>query len=162
MKKFFSDFKAFIAKGNIIDMAVGVVIGGAFSKIVSSLVNDIIMPAVGMLTGDVSVSDMKWILQEEIKVDEVVTQAEIAIKYGNFIQLVIDFIIVAFCIFCVLRIIMRANQKLHEKELAEAEAKAKEEEEKKKLAEAAAAAEAAHKETVEDILRDIRESLKNK
>ena len=114
MKKFFADFKAFISKGNILDMAVGVVVGGAFSKIVSSLVADIINPLVGLATGSVQLSDMQCILQPEI-VDEVtneVIQAEIALKYGNFLQMVIDFLIIAFSIFVVLRIMMNAQKKL--------------------------------------------------
>lgn len=114
MKKFFADFKAFISKGNILDMAVGVVVGGAFSKIVSSLVADIINPLVGLATGSVQLSDMQCILQPEI-VDEVtneVIQAEIAIKYGNFLQMVIDFLIIAFSIFVILRIMMNAQKKL--------------------------------------------------
>ena len=154
MKKFFSDFKAFIAKGNIIDMAVGVVIGGAFGKIVTSLVNDIIMPALTMVTGnEKSIADLKYVITEAVMEGEQVITPELAIKYGNFIQLIIDFLLVAFCIFCILRAMMGVNNKLHAKEIAEAEAKKKEEEEKKKAEEAA-------KETVEDILRDIRESLK--
>jgi len=158
MKKFFTDFKAFIAKGNIIDMAVGVVIGGAFGKIVTSLVNDIIMPALSLITGGKSIADLKYVITEaEIDLlTQKVLKPEVSIKYGNFIQLIIDFLLVAFCIFCVLRVMMKVNNTLHAKEIAEAEAKAKEEEEKKK---AAAEAEA-NKESVEDILRDIRESLK--
>ena len=157
MKKFFSDFKAFIAKGNVIDMAVGVVIGGAFGKIVTSLVNDIIMPAIALLTGNnKSIADLKHVVKEAVMEGEKIVTPEVAIKYGNFIQLIIDFLLVAFCIFCILRTMMKANKKLHAKELAEAEAKKAEEEAKKKAEEEAAA----NKETVEDILRDIRESLK--
>ena len=114
MKKFFADFKAFISKGNILDMAVGVVVGGAFSKIVSSLVADIINPLVGLATGSVQLSDMQFVLQPEI-IDEVtkeVTQAEITLKYGNFLQMVIDFLIIAFSIFVILRIMMNAQKKL--------------------------------------------------
>ena len=114
MKKFFADFKAFISKGNILDMAVGVVVGGAFSKIVSSLVADIINPLVGLATGSVQLSDMQCIHQPEV-IDEVtkeVTQAEIALKYGNFLQMVIDFLIIAFSIFVILRIMMNAQKKL--------------------------------------------------
>ena len=157
MKKFFADFKAFIAKGNVIDMAVGVVIGGAFGKIVTSLVNDIIMPALTMITGNgKSVADLKYVITEAVMEADKVVTPEVAIKYGNFIQLIIDFLLVAFCIFCILRTMMGVNKKLHAKEIAEEEAKKKAEEEKKK---AEAEAEA-NKETVEDILRDIRESLK--
>ncbi len=117
MKKFFSDFKAFISKGNILDMAVGVVVGGAFSKIVSSLVADIINPLVGLATGSVQLSDMKLILQDKIATigadgKEVIEQAEIALKYGNFLQMIIDFLIIAFSIFVVLKIMMNAQKKL--------------------------------------------------
>ncbi len=155
MKKFFSDFKAFIAKGNIIDMAVGVIIGGAFGKIVTSLVNDIIMPALSIVTGGASVADMKYVITPAVinPVTLAETTPEVAINYGNFIQLIIDFLLVAFCIFCVLRVVVKMNSKMHAKEIAEAEAKAKAEEEAKAKAEA-------EKESVEDILRDIRESLK--
>ena len=154
MKKFFSDFKAFIAKGNVIDMAVGVVIGGAFGKIVTSLVNDIIMPAISLVTGTVSISDLKYVIKPaSVDLTTLTEIPEVAIRYGNFIQLIIDFLLVAFCIFCVLRAMMGVNKTLHAKELAEAE-------EKKKAEEAAKAEAEANKETVEDILRDIRESLK--
>ena len=162
MKNFLNDFKAFIAKGNIIDMAVGVVIGGAFGKIVTSLVNDIIMPAVSILTGGASIADLKHVVTAAV-IDaetQAVITPEVAIKYGNFIQLIIDFLLVSFCIFCVLRVILVMNKKVHAKEIAEAEAKAKAEEEKKKAEAEAAAAALANKETVEDILRDIREQLK--
>lgn len=122
MKKFFSEFKAFISKGNIIDMAVGVVVGGAFSKIVSSLVADIINPLVGLATGKVELSEMKYILQPEIvdAATETVTQAEIALKYGNFLQMIIDFLIIAFSIFVVIKVMMGTQKKLeslkHKKE----------------------------------------------
>jgi large conductance mechanosensitive channel len=128
MKKFFSEFKAFISKGNIIDMAVGVVVGGAFSKIVSSLVADIINPLVGLATGKVELSEMKYILQSEIinPATETVTQAEIALKYGNFLQMIIDFLIIAFSIFIVIKVMMGTQKKLEslkskkEEEAAEA------------------------------------------
>ncbi len=117
MKKFFSDFKAFISKGNILDMAVGVVVGGAFSKIVSSLVADIINPLIGLATGDAALNELKWILQEKVATvgadgAEVIEQAEIALNYGNFLQTVIDFLIIAFSIFVVLRIMMNAQKKM--------------------------------------------------
>ena len=114
MKKFFSDFKVFISKGNILDMAVGVVVGGAFGKIVSSLVADIINPLIGLATGEVALSEMKYILQPEV-VDAAtaeVTQAEISLNYGSFLQAIIDFLIIAFSIFVVLRIMMNTQKKL--------------------------------------------------
>ncbi len=115
MKKFFADFKAFISKGNIIDMAVGVIVGGAFSKIVSSLVADIINPLIGLATGKVALSEMKYILQPEVidAVTEEVTQAEIALNYGNFLQMIIDFLIIAFSIFVVLRVMMKTQEKFN-------------------------------------------------
>lgn len=116
MKKFFQDFKAFAMKGNIVDMAIGVVIGGAFSKIVSSLVKDIITPLISMATGEVVLTDLKWVLRPEVtemveEVETVVT-AEVAITYGVFIQAIIDFLIIALSIFIVMRIAMKAHEKL--------------------------------------------------
>lgn len=133
MKKFFSDFKAFALKGNIVDMAVGVVIGGAFGKIVTSLVNDIITPLIGLLTGNVSLSELKIVLSPEVidaVTDEVATP-ELALTYGAFLQTVIDFLIIALSIFMVMRIAMNAHKKLDElrkkeeaaEETAEEEAK---------------------------------------
>lgn len=153
MKSFWADFKKFITKGNIIDLAVAVVIGGAFNKIVTSFVNDVVMPLVSLLVGGLNVSDWKWVIKEAI-LDEAgaVVTAETALKYGVFIQAVIDFLIVAFCIFVALRLIMKAKNKLHEKEIAQAKAEAE--------AKAKAEAEKAPAETVESILKDIRDQLK--
>lgn len=111
---FFAEFKKFITKGNILDMAVGVVMGGAFGKIVTSLVNDVIMPAVGALMGGQSVSDLKYVITEAVLAEDGVTVAtpEVAIKYGSFIQYIVDFLIVAFCMFCVIRIFMKMRTKL--------------------------------------------------
>ncbi len=116
MGKFTEEFKAFIAKGNVLDMAVGVVVGGAFNKIVTSLVNDIIMPLVGLLMGGLSVADWKWVIREAV-LDEAgaVVTAENALRYGNFLQTVLDFLIVAFTIFVVLRIFTKLQKKREEK-----------------------------------------------
>ena len=113
MKQFFQDFKAFIMKGNIIDMAVGVVIGGAFGKIVTSLVNDIITPLVSILTGKVSLTELKWVINPAV-LDEagVEITPELALTYGNFIQNIIDFFIIAASIFVVLRVMTLAQKKL--------------------------------------------------
>ena len=92
------EFKEFALKGNIMDMAVGVVIGGAFQKIVNSLVNDIIMPAISVLTGNVDFSDM------------VFTVGEASIKYGNFITTIVDFLIIAFSIFLVVKYLNKLNK----------------------------------------------------
>ena len=138
---FFQDFKKFIARGNVMDMAVAVVIGGAFGKIVTSLVNDIIMPLVGLATGGMNFADMKYVLKTEM-VDGVETVVN-SINYGNFIQMVLDFLIVALCIFSVLRVVMKIQKKLEKP--AEPEVPA---------------APAEPVETTDDILRDIRELLK--
>lgn len=112
MGKFSEDFKAFIAKGNVVDMAVGVVIGGAFNKIVTSLVNDVIMPLVGLLMGGLNVSDWKWVIREAVlDAEGAIVTAENAVKYGNFIQTVLDFLIVAFTIFVVLRVFTKLKKK---------------------------------------------------
>lgn len=128
MKKFLSDFKAFALKGNIVDMAVGVVIGGAFGKIVTSLVNDIITPLIGLLTGNISLAELKIVLAEAVldAAGEVVTP-ELAITYGAFLQTVIDFLIIALSIFIVLRVAMNTRKKLEDmkkkEEVVEEEAK---------------------------------------
>ncbi|MBQ3066235.1 MAG: large-conductance mechanosensitive channel protein MscL [Clostridia bacterium] len=151
MKKFFSDFKAFIMKGNIIDMAVGVVIGGAFGKIVTSLVNDIITPLISILTGKVLLTDLKWVIKEAI-LDEAgeILQKEVALTYGNFIQAIIDFLIIALSIFVVLRIMVKAHNKL--------EALKKKEEEEAKVEEAPVAE--PPKEDELAVLKEIRDMLK--
>ena len=97
---FIKEFKEFAMRGNVIDMAVGVVIGGAFGKIVSSLVGDVIMPIIGVLTGGVNFSDLKITLK-----DAVGDTAAVTVNYGSFIQTMVDFTIIAFCIFCVVKAI---------------------------------------------------------
>ena len=98
MKKFLEDFKTFIARGNVVDMAVGMMIGSAFGKIVTSLVNDIVMPLISLLIGSADFSSLKILLVEN-------GENSTYLAYGNFIQNVIDFLIIAFCIFCAIRII---------------------------------------------------------
>ncbi len=147
--KFFSDFKEFIAKGNVIDMAVGVVIGGAFKDIVNALVNNIIMPLVGLITGGKSVADLKWVIKEAVvDAEGVVLEAENALLYGDFLQKIIDFLLIAFCIFCVLRVMMKMKSLMEKKE--------------EPAAEPAEEPAAEPVETTDDILKDIRELLKNK
>ena len=104
------EFKAFAMRGNVMDLAVGVIIGGAFGKIVASLVNDLLMPIVGMLLGGVNFAELKWVITpgtEEI--------AEAAIRYGAFIQSIVDFLIVAFSIFMIIRAINATKKKEEEK-----------------------------------------------
>ncbi len=107
MKKFISEFKEFISKGNVLDMAVGVIIGGAFGKIVTSLVNDIIMPLVGIIIGGHDFTGL------------VIKIGDASIGYGTFIQNVVDFLIVAFCIFVFIKAINKFKKKEVKKEVEE-------------------------------------------
>ena len=107
---FLQDFKAFAMKGNVIDMAVGVIIGGAVGKIVSSVVADVIMPPLGLLVGGVNFTDLKWVM----KPAEVVDGKEIAavtLNYGNFLQATFDFLIIAFSIFLFIRLLTKLTTK---------------------------------------------------
>lgn len=107
-----SEFKKFAFKGNVIDMAVGVIIGGAFGKIATSLVNDIIMPAIGLLVGKVNFTDLKIVLSPaEIDAAGTVLKAESAITYGNFIQTVVDFLLIAVSVFVFVKIMNKAKKK---------------------------------------------------
>ena len=129
---FISEFKEFAMKGNVLDMAVGVIIGGAFGKIVSSLVDDILMPVVGMITGNIDFTTLAFKIGEG--------EEAAVLKYGNFIQNTVDFLIVAFCIFLMLKAINKMNRKKEEP---------------------AAPAEPAGP-TQEELLAEIRDLLKNK
>ncbi len=143
MKKFFEEFKAFIAKGNVVDMAVAVIVGGAFGKIVTSLVNDVIMPLVSIVVGGLNVTDWKWVIKEAVlAADGTVVTAETALSYGNFLQTVIDFLIIAFCIFLMLKVILGIQAKFK-----------KAEEVKEEIAQE-------QTETEIDILKEIRDTLK--
>lgn len=149
---FFADFKKFISKGNILDLAVAVVIGTAFNKIVTSLVNDIIMPLISLCTGGVSVEDWKWVITPATE-----TTAEVALAYGTFIQAIIDFLIIALTIFIILRIIVnsqRGIQKLSKKMKRELKKQGIEEE-------IVQPAPTVKIESQEDILKDIRSLLTN-
>ena len=102
------EFKEFAIRGNVIDLAVGVIIGAAFGKIVTSLVNDIIMPPLGYVLGGVDFADKKFILKPEDTINKV---AEVSIKYGSFINTLIQFIIVAFCIFLIIKFLNSLKRK---------------------------------------------------
>ena len=107
--KLFDEFKAFVMRGNVVDMAVGGIIGGAFGKIVTSLVNDIFMPIIGMILGNVNFSSL------EIKLGEPVEGTEqAAIRYGMFIQEIVNFLIIALCIFMVIKVINKMQKKKEE------------------------------------------------
>ncbi len=146
MKKFISEFKEFISKGNVIDMSVAVIIGGAFGKIVTSLVNDIIMPLIGWITGRVNISALKYVITPaEIAADGTVIKAEAAVAYGTFLQSTIDFLIISFCIFVMLKLLLGVKDKIHKKKVEE-----------ENVEEAASPVE-----TTDDILKDIRSLLQN-
>ena len=106
------DFKAFISRGNVMDMAIGVIIGGAFGKIVTSLVNDIVMPGIGYLIGGLDFADMKYVMSPAVldKAGEIVTP-EVAICYGNFINTIIKFLIITIYIFLIITVIQKARAK---------------------------------------------------
>ena len=116
MKKFFEEFKTFAMRGNVIDMAVGVVIGGAFGKITTSIVNDIIMPLISMLTGGIDFSAWKWVLKEAVMDADgaTVLLPEVAVNFGNTIAIILDFIIIAFAVFCM----VKALNNLHKKNVS--------------------------------------------
>ena len=106
---FFHDFKAFITKGNILDMAVGVIIGGAFTAIVNSLVNDLLMPVIGAIFGGINFTSLRWVIREATE-----TQAEAALNYGNFIQAVVNFLLVAVVIFLLVKGLNNFHKKKEE------------------------------------------------
>lgn len=110
---FIKEFKEFAMRGNVIDMAVGVVIGGAFGKIVTSLVNDVIMPVVGVVTGGIDFTDYKLVLQQSVTdaATNEVLKPEVTLNWGSWIQTVVDFVIVAFCIFVAIKAINQLKRK---------------------------------------------------
>ncbi len=119
-KGFINDFKSFITRGNVIDMAVAVIMGASFNKIISSLVNDIIMPAIGALMGGISFSELKYVISPAVIEDGVETVAEAAIRYGIFIQAVVDFLIIALSMFVVIKVFaMLSRKKQVEEEVVE-------------------------------------------
>ena len=124
MKKFFEEFKTFAMRGNVIDMAVGVVIGGAFGKITTSIVNDIIMPLISMITGGINFSAWKWVLKAAVYEADGVTikLPEVAVNFGNTIAIILDFIIIAFAVFCMVKALNNLHKKKEEPAPAEPEA----------------------------------------
>ena len=119
-KGFMGEFKAFIARGNVLDMAVGVIIGGAFGKISTSLVNDVIMPLISVLTGGVDFSNWKIVLKAAVAgADGVIDPAtEVAIKYGSFLATILDFLIIAFAVFLMIKTINGFHDKMKKQEEA--------------------------------------------
>lgn len=135
--KFFSEFKEFISKGNVVDMAVGLVVGGAFTSIVNSLVKDVITPVINMITGKADIGDMS------------IQIGSATLAYGNFLQAIINFLIVGFAMFCVVKAMNTARNIAFKKKIEEEKKK----EEEKKIEEA-------QKPTQEDLLIEIRDILK--
>ena len=149
--KFLQEFKDFAMKGNVMDMAVGVVIGGAFGKIVSSLVGDVIMPAIGALMGGLDFTSLRWVIREAYTTEGGKEIAEAALNYGNFIQTLVDFLIIALSIFLVIKGINKMSAKVNAQKKAAEEAAA---------AAAAAAAPAPEPTKEEVLLGEIRDLLK--
>ena len=119
MKKFINEFKEFAVKGNVVDMAVGVIIGGAFGKIVTSLVNDVIMPLIGLAVGGVNFTELKWVIREAYTTEAGKEIAAATLNYGNFLQVTFDFLIIALSIFTMIRIIGNLNRKKEAEKAAE-------------------------------------------
>lgn len=111
------DFKNFAVKGNVVDLAIGVIIGGAFGKIVTSLVNDVVMPLLGVLTGGINFTAAKWVIREAVGE----ATPELSLNYGQFFQNIIDFLIISFSIFMVIRLINKFKKKEEKLEEAAAE-----------------------------------------
>ncbi|MGI6713815.1 MAG: large conductance mechanosensitive channel protein MscL [Bacilli bacterium] len=109
MKKFFREFKEFITRGNVLDMAVGIIIGGAFRAIVNSLVSDLIMPLISAVAGK-DVSDWVWVIKPAVlgEVEGEVIQEAVILRYGNFIQTIIDFLIISLVLFIIIKVAMAA------------------------------------------------------
>lgn len=149
MKKFLNEFKEFIAQGNVIDMAVAVVIGAAFKDIVNSLVNSVVMPLISLLLNGINVADWKWVIKPATydAAGKLLTE-ETALGYGMFIQEVLEFFIIAICIFVMLKVVLSFKDKFMK--LAK----------KEEIEAAEEAAKETPAESTEDILKDIRELLK--
>lgn len=121
MKKFIAEFKEFAMKGNVVDMAIGVVIGAAFGKITTSLVNDVIMPLISRITGGVDFSAWKWVLKAAEVAEDGTEIPEIAVNYGSFIAVVLDFLIIALVLFMVVKAINKLRSIGKKEEPAEVE-----------------------------------------
>ena len=154
MKKFFKDFKAFINKGNIVDIAIGMVIATAFGAITKSLVADVITPLITLATGKQNLKELSVVLKKPIlDAEGAVIEDGILLTYGNFLQTIVDFLIIAFCIFIFIRIVTKSAEK--------AKALLKKEEEEAAAAPAEPPAPPAPS-AEEVLLTEIRDLLKNK
>lgn len=118
MKKVLSEFKEFAMRGNVIDMAVGIIIGGAFGKIITSLVNDVIMPGIGLLVGGVNFADLKLTLKQAITEGGEIVSPAVTVNYGVFLQEIFNFIIIAFSIFLMIKALNSLKKKKEEEPAA--------------------------------------------
>lgn len=109
--KLFKEFKEFAVKGNMMDIAIGVIIGAAFNKVIDVLVKDVFLPPLTFLTTGVSLEDKKWVLQEAVKNGETVVNQEIAVKYGKLLEVSVDFLIIGFTVFVVVKFMNRLKNK---------------------------------------------------
>ena len=125
-KSLIAEFKEFISRGNVMDMAVGVIISGAFTKIVNSVVSDIITPALGLLTGNIDFADLKVVLSEAVMDGETVVKEELAIRYGVFLDALINFFLIAICVFLMVKVINTIRNKAEELKKKEEEKAAEE------------------------------------
>ncbi|HJC92697.1 MAG TPA: large-conductance mechanosensitive channel protein MscL [Candidatus Phocaeicola excrementigallinarum] len=114
MGKILQEFKKFAMRGNVIDMAVGVIIGGAFGKIVSSLVADVVMPLVGLLVGGINFTQLKWVIKPAVMDGDKVVTPEASLNYGNFIQVTFDFLVIAVAVFLMVKGINTLSRKKKE------------------------------------------------
>jgi large conductance mechanosensitive channel len=126
--KIIDEFKAFAMRGNVLDLAIGIIIGGAFGKIVSSFVNDVLMPPIGVILGGVDFKDLKFVLSKAVVEDGSEIKAAVTWNYGAFMQSVVDFLIIAFAIFMLIKVINRLKKKEEEVKEQEKEAKPSKEE----------------------------------
>ncbi|MGD9604661.1 MAG: large conductance mechanosensitive channel protein MscL [Bacilli bacterium] len=154
MRKFFKEFGQFIQKGNVLDLAIGVIMGGAFGKIIASLVKDVIMPVIGLFVGG-NLAEMYWVLTpEEVDLLGNVTKPATTLNYGLFIQTIIDFLIIALVVFIILKAIMKARTYAEKVKL---EKEAQEKEAQALIQEAVEPVPA--KPTAEELLTEIRDLL---
>lgn len=161
MKKFFKEFKAFISKGNVFDMAVGLIIATAFNKIVSSLVNDILMPLITWATGAASLADLSVVLKETVKPDGTITT--LTWKYGNFLQTVLDFLIIALSVFIMVKVVNSSTKKFKELEqLVASELKAERKQDKKLVKKLAKEQKRPYKEVWADFEAERKKQLEEK
>lgn len=169
---FFTDFKKFITKGNVLDMAVAVVVATAFNAIVNGLVKQIITPLVTYFTSGVSINEWEYVLREEVlNAEGAVEVSKISIQYGLWLQSILDFLIIAFTVFVLVRVIKGMERKLNAKEIAKKEAEAAAQKAEADAKAAAAAEKAAAEQAIKDefyanvreqaaLLREIRDSMK--